>query len=139
MTRVKRSATEGFTKEKLYKSDVSEKYISDLRKLRYLLSFGGPLDINLARIVVESDKVDSVECVELLSRDPRVDWSRMSETGDTPLMFCIKNNKTEMVEIIGGIRGIRSTVTESGLSFMKDFVRKKLEDIVKQPENKKLE
>ena len=112
------------------------------RRLRELLSVAGPLadDINLAQIAVESDSDESVECVELLSRDHRVDWNRRNESGDTPLMYCIKNNKTEMLEIIGGISGIRNTVTESGLSFMRDFIRKKREEIEKQKEKlKKLE
>ena len=90
--------------------------------------------MNLAQIAVESDSDESVECVELLSRDHRVDWNRRNESGDTPLMFCIKNNKTEMLEIIGGISGIRNTVTESGVTFMRDFIRRKREDIKKQEE-----
>ena len=109
---------------------------SDLQRLRDLLSVSGPLadDINLGQRAVESDSDESVECVELLSRDHRVDWNRRNESGDTPLMFCIKNNKTEMVEIIGGISGIRNTVTESGFSFMREFIRKKREEIEKQRE-----
>ena len=107
---------------------------SNLERLRVLLSVVGPLsdDINLAQIAVESDSDDSVECVELLSRDTRVDWNRRNESGDTPLMFCIKNNKTEMLEIIGGISGIRNTVTESGVSFIRNFIRKRREEIEKQ-------
>ena len=108
----------------------------NLRRLRDLLSVAGPLaeDLNLAQIAVESDSDESVECVELLSRDHRVDWNRRNESGDTPLMYCIKNNKTEMLEIIGGISGIRNTVTESGLSFMRDFIRKKRKEIEKLKE-----
>ena len=114
----------------------------DLMRLRVLLSVDGPLsfDGNLVQIAVESDSDDSVECVELLSRDTRVDWSRRNESGETPLMYCIKNNKTEMLEIIGGISGIINTVTESGVSFMRDFIRQKREEIEKQKEKlKKLE
>ena len=143
-TKRKRSDTEGVTRDIKPKSNFSnfETDNSNLRRLRVLLSVDGPLavNINLAQIAVESDSDDSVECVELLSRDPRVDWSRRNESGDTPLMYCIKNNKTEMLEIIGGISGIRNTVTESGVSFMRDFIRRKREEIEKQKEKlKKLE
>ena len=137
-TKRKRVDTEGFSSEKKTKSDLSNLKTDgiDLRRLRALLSVDGPLSVdgNLAQIAVESDSEDSVECVELLSRDTRVDWNRRNESGDTPLMFCIKNNKTEMLEIIGGISGIRNTVTESGVSFMRDFIRKKREEIEKQKE-----
>ena len=119
---------------KIVVSDIFK--LANLESLRDLLSVTGPLseDINLTQIVVESDSDESVECVELLSRDHRVDWNRRNESGDTPLMYCIKNNKTEMVEIIGGITGIRNTLTESGLSFMRDLIRKKREEIEKQKE-----
>ena len=131
-TKRKRVDTQDFTREKKIKSDSSylKEDNSNLTRLRVLLSVAGPLavDGNLAHLAVESDSDDSVECVELLSRDTRVDWNRRNESGDTPLMFCIKNNKTEMLEIIGGISGIRNTVTESGVSFMRDFTRQKREE-----------
>ena len=131
-TKRKRSDTEGVnvTREIKTKSNFSnfETDNSNLGRLRVLLSVDGPLAVDIGHIAVESDSDDSVECVELLSRDPRVDWSRRNERGDTPLMFCIKNNKTEMLEIIGGISGIRNTVTESGVSFMRDFTRQKREE-----------
>ena len=137
-TKRKRVDTKDFTREKKIKSDSTNQKEdnSNFSRLRVLLSVVGPLavDINLAQIAVESDSEDSVECVELLSRDSRVDWNRRNESGDTPLMYCIKNNKTEMLEIIGGISGIRNTVTESGLSFMRDLIRQKREEIEKQKE-----
>ena len=131
----KRPDTEVFTSDNKTK-------IPPIESLRILLSVAGPLavDVNIAWIAVESDGDESVECVELLSRDHRVDWNRRNESGDTPLMYCIKNNKTEMVEIIGGITGIRNTLTESGISFMRLFIRKKREEIEKLKEKlKKIE
>ena len=95
--------TEGPTRETKNKSDLLN-LKTDNWELRFKILRA--VDENIAHIAVESDSDDSVECVELLSRDPRVDWSRRNGSGDTPLMFCIKNNKTEMVEIIGGISGI---------------------------------
>ena len=126
----KRADTEGFT------TPAKKTKLPSIESLRILLSVAGPLalDVNIARIAVESDGDESVECVELLSRDHRVDWNRRNDSGDTPLMYCIKNNKTEMVEIIGGISGIRNTVTESEISFMRDLIRKKREEIKKQQE-----
>ena len=125
----KRPDTEGFTPDKKTK-------LPSIQSLRVLLSVAGPLalDVNIARIAVESDGDESVECVELLSRDHRVDWNRRNDSGDTPLMYCIKNNKTEMVEIIGGISGIRNTVTESEIFFMRDLIRKKRGEMKKQQE-----
>ena len=126
----KRADTEGFT------TPAKKAKLPSIESLRILLSVAGPLslDVNIARIAVESDGDESVECVELLSRDHRVDWNRRNDSGDTPLMYCIKNNKTEMVEIIGGISGIRNTVTESEISFMRDLIRKKRVEIKKQQE-----
>ena len=135
----KRSDLEGFTRGKRAKSDLSNQKTdnTDLMRLRVLLSVAGPLAIDdIAQIAVKRDSDDSVECVELLSRDTRVDWNRRNESGDTPLMYCIKNNKTEMVEIIGGVSGIRNTVTQSGVSFMRDLIGKIRDSIEK--EKKKL-
>lgn len=43
---------------------------------------------------------DPLGCVQLLSQDCRVDWNTRNKTGDTPLMYCLKNNKTEMAKIL---------------------------------------
>ena len=55
---------------------------------------------NVAQLAVESYGLDSIRCVELLARDGRVDWSIKNRYGDTPLMYCMKNNKSEMAKII---------------------------------------
>ena len=38
---------------------------------------------------------DYLRCLQFLSDDPRVDWNTRDEAGDTPLLFCLKNNKIE--------------------------------------------
>ena len=77
--------------------------------LQILLSVGEPhLDLsvispsnrNIAQLAVESYGQNSLRCVELLSRDCRVNWNIKNRHGDTPLMYCLKNNKSEMANII---------------------------------------
>ena len=37
---------------------------------------------------------------QLLSDDERVEWNTKNKAGDSPILYCIKNNKTEMVQIL---------------------------------------
>ena len=64
------------------------------------LSVISPSNRNIAQLAVESYALDSLRCVELLSRDTRVNWSINNRYGETPLMYCMKNNKPEMAKII---------------------------------------
>ena len=41
-----------------------------------------------------------VKCVELLRKDPRVNWNVRDENGETPIMIALKNKKKEMVKIL---------------------------------------
>ena len=43
---------------------------------------------------------DLLRCLELLCQDERVDWNSRDEAGDTPLLFCLKNKKTEMARVL---------------------------------------
>ena len=43
---------------------------------------------------------DRLRCVELLSRDPRVDWNTRDQAGDTPLLFCLKKNRIGLAKIL---------------------------------------
>ena len=54
----------------------------------------------LAQIAVENIGRESLRCVELLSKDRRVRWNINNLAGDTPVMFCLKNNKMEMVRVL---------------------------------------
>ena len=56
---------------------------------------------NIAQIAVEHNR-QRQRCVELLSGDKRVDryWNIKNSDGDTPVMYCLKNNKTEIARCL---------------------------------------
>ena len=55
-----------------------------------------------------------VKCVELLSKDPRVNWNIRNTDGDTPVMVALKNQEKEMVKILLKTPGVDlSDVTKS--------------------------
>ena len=52
---------------------------------------------NVAKIAVEvMHGGHRRRIVEVLSQDRRVNWNIKSFEGDTPLMYCLKNNKTKL-------------------------------------------
>ena len=55
---------------------------------------------SLAWLAVKALKGDPMRCVQLLSKEDRVDWNTRDEDGDTPLMYCLKARKIEMAKII---------------------------------------
>ena len=63
----------------------------------------------IGQLAVRSDEAGSLQCLELLCKDSRVDWnSRYS--GDVPIMFALKNGKTEMFNILMNVPSIDSNV-----------------------------
>ena len=60
------------------------------------VSVTDPAGRNIAHIGVESMARDRQRCVELLCLDDRVDWNIRNRFGDTPLIYCLKNNRTSM-------------------------------------------
>ena len=58
---------------------------------------------NIARTVVEDRRL---RCMELLSGDRRVDWNIKNSDGDTPVMYCLKNNKIEMARCLINTPGV---------------------------------
>ena len=50
--------------------------------------------------VRNSEEWNSLRCVQLLSDDQRVDWNTRDDAGDTPLLYCLKNNKFEFSWIL---------------------------------------
>ena len=55
-----------------------------------------------------------VKCVELLRKDPRVNWNVKNVSGETPIMVALKNKETEMVKILLRTPGVsRDDVTQS--------------------------
>ena len=53
---------------------------------------------DVAQIAVEGNMGDRQRVVEILSKDRRVNWNIRNSDGDTPLMYCLKNNKIEMAQ-----------------------------------------
>ena len=47
-----------------------------------------------------SDVSSPIKCVELLSKDPRVNWNARNRNGETPVMVALKNEETEMLKIL---------------------------------------
>ena len=70
---------------------------------------------NVAQIAVEEERGERQRCVEILSRDRRVDWNIKNSDGDTPLMYCLKNNKMEMARCLINTPGVdHPTVDREG-------------------------
>ena len=61
---------------------------------------------NVAQIAVEENGGERQRCVEILSRDRRVDWNIKNSDGETPVMFCLKNNKIEMARCLINTPGV---------------------------------
>ena len=61
---------------------------------------------NVAQIAVEENGEERQRCVEILSRDRRVNWNIKNSDGDTPVMFCVKNNKIEMARCLINTPGV---------------------------------
>ena len=46
------------------------------------------------------ENIFPVKCVELLSKDSRVDWNIRNDEGETPIMVALRNKEIEMVKIL---------------------------------------
>ena len=57
---------------------------------------------NIAQIAVEQSGGSRQQCLEILTGDRRVDgfWKIKDRNGDTPVMYCLKNNKIEMARYL---------------------------------------
>ena len=78
---------------------------------------------NIAQIAVEEDGGDRQRCVELLSRDGRVDWNKRNSQGDTPLLFCLKNDKTEMARCLINTPGVDLDIADSDGQYPETIAR----------------
>ena len=47
-------------------------------------------------VMKNTDSQETLRCLQLLSADPRVDWNVRNYNGDTPLLDCLKQNKTDL-------------------------------------------
>ena len=61
---------------------------------------------HITHIAVDSkyDKIitddDAIKCVELLNKDPRVDWNVKNRNGETPLQVALRNKKEAIARIL---------------------------------------
>jgi len=58
------------------------------------------VDVVVEGYPIYEEKTNPLRCVQLLCQDERVDWNTKNNAGDTPLMFCLKNNKVEMARLL---------------------------------------
>ena len=78
---------------------------------------------NIAQIAVEEDRGDSQRCLELLSGDRRVDWNIKNRNGDTPVMFCLKNNKIEKARCLINTLGVDLNTVDSEGRYLEGIAR----------------
>ena len=67
-----------------------------------------------------------VKCVELLSKDSRVNWNVRNKAGETPMMIALKNKEKEMVKILLKTPGVDlSDVTRlsEGQAILKEMLQ----------------
>ena len=95
----------------------------------------GVLDIdgrNIALIAVEVNGGERQRCLELLCGDRRVDryWNEANEhadthgrQGDTPVMYCLKNDKIDMVRCIINTPGVDLKAKDKDGKGLKDIAK----------------
>ena len=89
--------------------------------VEYLLQQTGlNLDVKLlggrsvGHCAVECILSSSLKCVELLSKDPRVNWNVRNDLGETPIMVALRFKEMEMVKILLKTPGVSlADVTKS--------------------------
>merc|ERR1712218_139206 len=80
---------------------------------------------NIAQIAVEENRGERQRCVELLSGDRRVDWNIKNRNGDTPVMFCLKNNKIEMARCLINTPGVDLDTVDSEGRYLETIARER--------------
>ena len=86
---------------------------------------------NIALIAVETNGGDRQRCLELLCGDRRVDayWNKANEhdyfnrQGDTPVMYCLKNDKIDMVRCIINTPGVDLKAKDKDGKGLKDIAK----------------
>ena len=78
---------------------------------------------NIAQIAVEENGGDRQRCVELLSGDRRVDWNIKDRNGDTPVMYCLKNNEIEMARCLINTPGVDLDTVDRDGKHLEDIAR----------------
>ena len=61
--------------------------------------------------------------LQLLSQEDRVGWNTMDETRDSPLMFCLKAGKMEMVKVLLKNPGVNIHTANKEGKFLETIAR----------------
>jgi len=80
---------------------------------------------NVAQIAVEGFLGERQRCVEILSRDRRVNWNIKNSDGDTPVMFCVKNNKIEMARCLINTPGVDLDTVDRDGKYLETVARER--------------
>ena len=78
---------------------------------------------NIAQIAVEMDGGDRQRCLKLLSGDRRVDWNIENSDGETPVMYCLKDNKIEMARCLINTPGVDLDTVDRDGRYLEDIAR----------------
>ena len=78
---------------------------------------------NVAQIAVEGILGDRQRIVEILSQDRRVNWNIKNSDGDTPLMYCMKNNKMEMARCLINTPGVDLDTVDRDGKYLETIAR----------------
>ena len=78
---------------------------------------------NVGQIAVEEEGGERQRCVEMLSRDRRVDWNIKNSDGDTPVMFCLKTNKIEMARCLINTPGVDLDTVDRDGKYLETIAR----------------
>merc|ERR1711963_425056 len=79
----------------------------------------------VAQIAVEEERGERQRCVEILSRDRRVDWNMKNSAGDTPVMFCLKTNKIEMARCLINTPGVDLDTMDRDGKYLETIARER--------------
>ena len=63
--------------------------------------------------------------MELLSGDRRVDWNIKNRDGDTPVMYCLKNNKIEMARCLINTPGVDLDTVDRDGRYLETIARER--------------
>ena len=77
----------------------------------------------MAQFAVEGNRGDRQRVVEILSQDRRVNWNIKNSYGDTPLMYCLKNNKIEMARCLINTPGVDLDTVDREGRYLEDIAR----------------
>ena len=81
---------------------------------------------NIAQIAVEEEGGERLRCVEILSRDRRVEWNIKNSDGDTPIMYCLKTNKMEKFCLLLNCPRVDLNTRDRDGKYLEDIARYKV-------------